>query len=55
MDTVEDDGFRLDAIRHLVEEGNGAVTENVPATHSVLRNYSAYIRGIAPQVTVVDL
>jgi glycosidase len=47
------DGFRLDAIRHLIEEGDGAVTENVPATHTVLRNYSAYIREIAPQAFTI--
>lgn len=47
------DGFRLDAIRHLVEEGNGAITENVPATHTVLRNYSAYIREIAPHAFTI--
>jgi glycosidase len=47
------DGFRLDAIRHLIEEGNGAITENVPATHTVLRNYSAYIREIAPHAFTI--
>jgi glycosidase len=47
------DGFRLDAIRHLVEDQNGAITENVPATHVVLRNYSAYIRKIAPHAFTI--
>jgi glycosidase len=40
------DGFRLDAIRHLLEEGTK--TAHVPATHAVLRDYAAYIRSIAP-------
>jgi glycosidase len=40
------DGFRLDAIRHLLEEG--AKTTHVPGTHAVLREYAAYIRSIAP-------
>ena len=40
------DGFRLDAIRHLLEDG--AKTTHVPGTHAVLREYAAYIRSIAP-------
>jgi len=36
------DGFRLDAVRHLHERG--AETENVPATHAVLREYGAHVR-----------
>ena len=40
------DGFRLDAIPFLVEE-NG-VFAGAPGTHDVLREYSAYVRRIAP-------
>ena len=40
------DGFRLDAIRHLVEDGER--TANVPGTHVFLRDYAAHIREIAP-------
>jgi glycosidase len=40
------DGFRLDAIRHLIEAGDQDA--NTPATHAVLRNYGQYIRSIAP-------
>ncbi|MEO7822819.1 MAG: alpha-amylase family glycosyl hydrolase, partial [Gemmatimonadaceae bacterium] len=47
------DGFRLDAIRHLIESEQGAITENVPATHTVLRDYSAYIRRIAPHAYTI--
>lgn len=45
------DGFRLDAIRHLFEDG--PITENVPATHIVLRDYSAYIHEIAPHAFTI--
>ncbi len=47
------DGFRLDAIRHLIESEQGAITENVPATHAVLRDYAAYIRRIAPHAFTI--
>jgi len=41
------DGFRLDAVRHLMERG--AETENVPGTHAVLRAYAAHVRSLAPE------
>jgi len=40
------DGFRLDAVRHLMEEGGR--TTNVPRTHDVLREYAAHVREDAP-------
>jgi alpha-amylase len=40
------DGFRLDAIPYLVEEGNQLA--HTAGTHAVLREYAAYIRRIAP-------
>lgn len=40
------DGFRLDAVRHLVEEG--AQVSNTAGTHAVLREFAAYVRGVAP-------
>ena len=40
------DGFRLDAIPFLVEE-DGQV-QHAPATHAFLREFGAYIRGVAP-------
>lgn len=45
------DGFRLDAIRHLVEEG--ARTANVPGTHVFLRDYAAHIRRVAPDAFTI--
>ncbi len=38
------DGFRLDAIRHLIEEGQ--VQENTPATHIWLRNWLQALKGV---------
>src|SRR3954463_13040524 len=40
------DGFRLDAIPYLVEEDDRLA--GTPGTHSVLREYSAYVKQIAP-------
>jgi alpha-amylase len=40
------DGFRLDAVRHLVEDGNQI--SNTAGTHAVLREFGTYVRGIAP-------
>lgn len=45
------DGFRLDAIRHLIEDG--AISENVPATHAVLREYAAHVRRVAPEAFTI--
>lgn len=45
------DGFRLDAVRHLVE--SGGQSENVPATHDVLREYAAHVRRVKPDAFTV--
>ncbi|MFQ5537847.1 MAG: alpha-amylase family glycosyl hydrolase [Gemmatimonadota bacterium] len=45
------DGFRLDAVRHLMEEGDR--TANVPRTHDMLREYQAHIRKIAPDAFTI--
>jgi len=47
LDSMHVDGFRLDAVRHLVEAGNEV--SNTPGTHAVLRDYGQYVRSIAPQ------
>lgn len=36
------DGFRLDAVRYLVEDGS--TVDDTPGTHAVLREYGAYVR-----------
>lgn len=41
------DGFRLDAVRHLVEDGS--IVSNTPGTYAALREFGQYVRGIAPQ------
>jgi alpha-amylase len=45
------DGFRLDAIPYLVEEGNRLA--HTAGTHALLREYAAYIRRIAPDAFTV--
>jgi glycosidase len=47
------DGFRLDAIKHLLESGEGRVVEHVPATHDFLREFAAHARRLAPHVFTV--
>ena len=45
------DGFRLDAIRHLIEDGQ--VQENTPATRQWLRAFQTYCKSINPDSFVV--
>lgn len=40
------DGFRLDAVRYLVEDG--ATVDDTPGTHAVLRDYGAHVRQAKP-------
>jgi glycosidase len=42
------DGFRLDAVKFLVEQDYGRIVEHVPATHAVLREFAAHIHRVAP-------
>lgn len=44
LDSMGVDGFRLDAIKHLVEAGRGAQVEHLPGTHVFLRDWSAHVR-----------
>ncbi len=46
LEDVGIDGFRLDAIRHLIEDGS--VQENTPATHAWLKRYRAFVKGVKP-------
>ena len=41
------DGFRLDAIPYLVEEGTRL--SGTPGTHALLREYAAHVRRVAPR------
>jgi glycosidase len=45
------DGFRMDAIRHLIEDG--PVQENTPETHQWLRDYHTYYKGLKPEAVTV--
>ena len=40
------DGFRLDAIKHLVEADSGRIVEHQPGTHVFLREYGAHVRRV---------
>lgn len=45
------DGFRLDAIKHLIEDGR--VQENTPETHEWLRDYRAWLNQNAPDAVTI--
>jgi glycosidase len=47
------DGFRLDAIKHLVEAEQGRRVEHLPGTHAFLREYAAHIRRIKPDAFTI--
>ena len=45
------DGFRLDAIKHLIEDGR--IQENTPATHEWLRGFYVFYKGTNPDAMTV--
>jgi glycosidase len=47
------DGFRLDAVRYLVENGPGAGQQDQPQTHQALRGFAAGVRALKPDAMVV--
>jgi len=51
LDTLNVDGFRLDAIKHLFE--NGQIMEHVPATFSFLQEFRTYYKSVNPNAFVV--
>ncbi len=51
LEEMDVDGFRLDAVRHLVE--NGAVQQNTPETHAWLEDFYRYVHTISPQALTV--
>ncbi len=51
LDTVGVDGFRVDAAKHLIEEGSKL--ENTPATHAWLKDYTAWYKALKPEAYVV--
>ena len=51
LDEIGVDGFRLDAIRHLIEDGE--IQENTPATHFWLKGFHAVAKGWKPDALLV--
>jgi len=51
LDTVKVDGFRLDAVKYLCEEGN--VMEDAPSTFQYLREFRKLTKGINPDAVSV--
>ena len=51
LDSMGVDGFRLDAIPFLVEEGSRV--QHAPGTHAALRDYAAYVRRVKPDAFTV--
>jgi len=47
------DGFRLDAIRYLVEDGPAAGQADTPETHAYLKELAAQVRGANPDAALV--
>jgi hypothetical protein len=45
------DGFRLDAVRHLIEDG--AIQQNTPETHAWLQDFYRYVHTLSPQALTV--
>jgi len=45
------DGFRLDAIRHLIEDGE--VQANTPATHEWIKGFNRFVHTVNPQALLI--
>ena len=45
------DGFRLDAIKYLIEDGHDI--QDTPGTHEFLREYAAHVRSVSPDAFTV--
>lgn len=45
------DGFRLDAIKHMVEDGS--IQENSPATHAIMESFFTFYKGVDPNAFAV--
>lgn len=46
-------GFRLDAARHLIEDGAGPLQSDTPETHAFWKSFSAHIRNVDPKTILV--
>ncbi len=47
------DGFRLDATRHLIEDGPGDGQNDTTETHHFLKEFSAFVRSVKPDAVLV--
>lgn len=47
------DGFRLDAVRHLIEDGAGEAQNDTPETHAFLKQFAAHVRSVRPDAVLV--
>jgi len=47
------DGFRLDAVRHLIEDGGGDGQNDTPETHAFLKQFAAQVRSVRPDAVLV--
>ncbi|HSP17287.1 MAG TPA: alpha-amylase family glycosyl hydrolase [Thermoanaerobaculia bacterium] len=47
------DGFRLDATRHLIEDGPGAAQTDTPETHALLKEFATFVRQTKPESILV--
>ena len=53
LDSMDVDGFRLDAVKHLAEADSGRQVQNVPGTHVWLRDYAEHVRRTNPEAYTV--
>jgi len=51
LEEMNVDGFRLDAIKHIIEDGT--IQENTPATRQWLADYRAFVKSIKPDALMV--
>jgi len=51
IEELQSDGFRLDAIKYLIEDGR--VQENTNETHAWLKNYHSFYKGVNPEALTV--
>jgi len=47
------DGFRLDAARHLIEDGPGDGQNDTPETHAFWKEFAAYVRSVRADALLV--
>lgn len=45
------DGFRLDAVKHIVEEGQSQ--QNTPSTHAWMQGFNDFVKSVAPDALMV--